>query len=205
MFKAFLLFMVLIQIACSTHQKSITSQKSAYLSKSKIFEIIFPEDLSPDFHIKEENSSLQVYDDFGNYYRLDYLELKPNELEEIENLKWSEAGFLAYMSEKRFFEDSILPTFPNSSITSRNSFKNHLGFNLFMVLYLPKGSSFLINGKRENIHRGITTFRVKNYIFMAHTQEKIELMSESKKKNLNSLEKDLLQKSTEFLNKLKVF
>ena len=205
MFKTYLLLLAFIQISCSSNQKSTTSQKSTYLSKSKIFELIFPEDLKPGYNIKEENSSLQVYDDFGNYYRLDYMELKENELKEIENLNWSEANFLAYMSEKRFFEDSILPVFPNSSITSKKSFKNHLGLNLFMVLYLPKGSSFLVNGKRENIHRGITTFRVKNYIFMAHTQEKIELFGDSKQKNLNLIEKDLLQKSTEFLDKLKIF
>lgn len=198
--KLIALFILFTILFCSFDKKFNVGE--IYSSKSGLFSVKIPKDLSFGLKIKEENNSLNMSDDFGNIYRIEYAQLPQSFLQSIEKKNTPEIDVLKYFSIGEFFEKTLLPFMPNAKIISSQSYKGKMGLHHLLLVFLPEGSSFTSNGKRSDIHRAIITLRIKDIIFMVHTQEKYQFSiagEPEKKLKLKEIENEVFSRGIDLI------
>lgn len=150
--------------------RKFTSNK--YESGFGKFKIAKPQGLSIGQRIEESDGSLQFLDDFGGFYRLDYVELPAEILSKMNaGTSAQEEAFLTGVLN-HIFAKLIKKAIPDSSVLVLKSSKNPLGGNSqFMLVRMPKGSTVALNGVPLDTRRGFIAFVKGKYLFTGQAQE----------------------------------
>lgn len=191
-------------LGCSSSGRNEIKRGEIYSSSSGLFSFIIPNDLSIGSRVSESEGSISLLDDFGGLYRVDYIRLSRNFIDDSEKRKIPPLDILEYFSIDQFFNKTLLPAMPKAKIVSSKTFKNDKGIYHLMLLFLPEGSSFTMNGKRSDIHRAVVSIRIKDIVFLIHTQEKANIMAVEKKMSLEEIENNLFSKGVGLIGTLNV-
>ncbi len=202
--KVTFIFILSLALSCSSSGRNEIKRGEIYSSSSGLFSLKIPNDLSLGSRVSESNGSISILDDFGGLYRIDYFRLSQNFIEDSEKRKIPPLEILEYFSVGEFFNKTLLPFMPKAKIVSTKTFQNDKGIYHLMLLFLPEGSSFTINGKRSDIHRAVVSIRIRDIVFLIHTQEKANIMGGEKKLSLEEMEKDLFSSAIQLIGTLNV-
>ncbi|TGL31309.1 hypothetical protein EHQ52_15335 [Leptospira koniambonensis] len=190
---------------CKSAQENIQISKNQdYRSNSGIFSLKIPSDLSLGPKLNESNNAITILDDLGGLYRIEYIKLSKEFLTDAESKKASPLEILQFFSVVNFFEKGLLTAIPNSKLISNKSYEGKNGIYHLMLLFIPGGSSFSVNGKRSDIHRGVVTVKIDGYIFLVHTQEKMSILGKMPKLSVEELEKDLFSRGLSLIDSIQI-
>ena len=113
----------------------------------------------------ETKGSVQFYDDLGQLYKIDYGLLPPALLEEF--AQYSKADQQKEFG-RRFIVPYIQRKIPDASVVHEEMITNDDSY--FMVMNFPKGSTYTVNGERQDILRGLLLFSHADRMYVLHIQ-----------------------------------
>lgn len=193
-----ILFILLIQslIYCSSLSKSSSSDFSF---ENDEFQIISPL-TNPSFgKAQKQTNGITYLGDFGEFYKYEFIVLADEDLDKLKNGTVKESDLLYFFGNNHYFKNLILPSIPKAKIIHDDLLKDSENkFNYAMILFLPSASSFTINDKRQDIHRGGFMFRQNQYLFLLQSQEDFEIevngVSKRTPKSKEEIIKELVKK-----------
>ena len=123
---------------------------------------------------QETDNSVAFYDDMLAFYRIDFGLLHPKKLSVLNRHNIQEQ--LKIFSTIEFLEP-LENNVPGSSLIHEEYIQNGRDTLLLLVCFIPQGSTYVINGARQDVERGLLFFRRGDHMFILQTQYTPNLFS----------------------------
>ncbi len=191
--KIFLSIVALYLFNCSSLDKVSSSDSSI---ENNDFKIDFSIENSTFGKSKKQSNGISYQNDLGELYKFEYIVLAEEDLDKLKNGSVKESDLVYFFGNNHYYKNLILPNIPTAKIIYEDMLKDDkTKFNYAMILFLPLASTFTINDKRQDIHRGAFMFRHKQYLFLLQNQESFGIEP-------NGVSKKLLKTKEEIIKEL---
>jgi len=184
----FLLF-VLLGLIMSQCGSTPIRQGEVYRAPGDVFSV--PSPVGYGGRYDDDEHSVAFYDDLLGFYRIEHGELSLNDIRSLS--QYSQAEQLKVFAHQAMLAH-IRRSFPTVSVFHEEWIeerRSHL-----MILTIPRGSTFTINGQHQDVERGLLLFRRGDRMFVLHTQFKPNLFNINQKasasEKISRLKDDLL-------------
>ncbi|HBS06713.1 MAG TPA: hypothetical protein DEA96_17220 [Leptospiraceae bacterium] len=134
----------------------------------------------------ETAHSVAFYDDMLEFYRIDYGRLDPGKAAILDE-KPIEQQLMAFGAIE--FLEPLKENVPGTRLIHREFIDNGPEKLFLMVILIPEGSTYAINGSRQDVERGLLFFRRQDHMFILHTQYAPNIFSMGQEKSVSTDEK----------------